>query len=100
MRHIAESSGAPSESPPRSSDVDIHALDRGLLSAVERFFAGLAEERPSIDVQCLKRALGIQSDELAARVLTAFDRDRDGSIDRDDFIQSIRRLVRGTPDRS
>jgi predicted ferric reductase/Ca2+-binding EF-hand superfamily protein len=96
VRAIADEA-APSEGPPRSSDTSIHALDRDLMVGVERFFSDVSEDRPNIDVACLKRALEIQNDELAARVLAVFDRDRDGLVDRDDFVESMRQLVRGTP---
>jgi NADPH oxidase 5 len=70
--------------------------DSGLLTTLERAFRRYAGADARIDVHELKAALGLESEYLARRVLMAFDRDGDGTIDREEFIQGVRELVLGT----
>lgn len=70
---------------------------RSIVTVLDRAFAHLAGDDAVIDVQELKRALGIQAEYLARRVMAGFDTDGDGVIRRDEFIEGARRLVMGTP---
>lgn len=70
--------------------------DAQLLAKLERAFARLAGADACIDAAELKAALGLRSDYLAKRVLARFDRDGDGMIRRDEFLEGVRRLVFGT----
>jgi predicted ferric reductase/Ca2+-binding EF-hand superfamily protein len=49
-----------------------------------------------MDVDDLKRALGLRSEYLTRRVLAGFDRDGDGFISRDEFLTGVRALLLGT----
>ncbi|HEX4337582.1 MAG TPA: EF-hand domain-containing protein [Polyangiaceae bacterium] len=82
--------------PHSSSDGELHPIDAELLSHLERRFAELSGEDQRISVMELRHALKIRSEELARRVLVAFDRDADGHIDVDDFLGSVRRLLLGS----
>lgn len=62
---------------------------------LESAFARHAGEDRRIDLAELRRALGLRSEYLARRVLAAFDRDRDGTIDKDEFLEGVRKLVFG-----
>jgi predicted ferric reductase/Ca2+-binding EF-hand superfamily protein len=75
-----------------------HPVDRRLLAELERAFAQHAGRDGRIDLAELRAALGLRSEYLARRVLAAFDRDHDGTIDRDEFLEGVRKLVLG-PDR-
>ncbi len=70
--------------------------DARLLSALERAFAKHAGADGVIDVAELKRALGLRSEYLARRVLTAFDLDGDGVIRKDEFLEGVRKLCLGS----
>ncbi len=74
----------------------ISQLDARLLSALERAFRGHAGADARIDPAELQRALGLRSEYLARRVFQAFDRDGDGWIDRQEFLEGARSLVFGT----
>ena len=85
------------EVPPRStSDDALHPVDAELLEHLERRFSELSGADRLISVAELGRALNLRSEELARRVLTAFDRDHDGHIDAGDFLGSVRRLLLGS----
>ena len=87
----------PQSLPPRSSpDRALHPLDEGLLERLETRFFRHAGADGRIDAKELAEALGLRSEELAKRVLSAFDRDADGAIDVDDFLGSVRRLLFGS----
>src|SRR5579885_3228548 len=73
------------------------AENRSIVEVLDRAFAHLAGHDAVIDVQELKRALGIEAEYLARRVMAGFDTDGDGVIRRDEFIEGARRLVMGTP---
>lgn len=88
-----------SDDPPRAltgTSPRPSSLDAALLAALERSFARLAGEDACIDAQEFKTALGLRSDYLAERVLRRFDRDGDGLVRRDEFLEGVRRLVFGT----
>lgn len=71
--------------------------DAELLAILERAFAHHAGGDAVIDEADLKRALGLRSDYLVGRVFRAFDRDGDGSIRKDEFLDGVRALVSGSP---
>ena len=70
---------------------------RSILAVLDRAFSHLAGKDAVIDVNELRRALGIEAEYLARRVMAGFDTDGDGVIRRDEFIEGARRLVMGTP---
>jgi Ca2+-binding EF-hand superfamily protein len=70
--------------------------DERLLDALERAFARHAAGSENIDAGRLKQALGLRSEYLAQRVLAAFDRNGDGVISRDEFMDGVRALVFGS----
>ena len=72
------------------------AADERLLDALEKAFARHAARAEHIGVEQLKAALGLRSDYLARRVLSVFDRNGDGVIDRDEFMDGVRALVFGS----
>jgi predicted ferric reductase/Ca2+-binding EF-hand superfamily protein len=69
---------------------------RSLVAVLDRAFAHLAGDDAVIDVHELRRALGIEAEYLARRVMAGFDTDGDGVIRRDEFIEGARRLVMGS----
>ena len=69
--------------------------DNELLQLLERAFARHAGADARIDADELQKALGLRSLYLARRVLAAFDRDGNGTIERDEFLQAVRRLLFG-----
>ncbi len=71
--------------------------DSALLQTLERAFAHLAGADAVIDVKELQRALGLQTEYLARRVMSGFDLDGDGVIRRDEFLEGVRMLVLGSP---
>jgi len=70
---------------------------RSIVAVLDRAFAHLAGKDAVIDVHELQRALGIEAEYLARRVMAGFDTDGDGLIRRDEFIEGARRLVMGPP---
>lgn len=72
-------------------------LDAQLLRVLERAFAHHAGSDARLDAADLKRALGLQSDFLARRIFAAFDRDGDGQVSRDEFLNGVRALVLSGP---
>jgi predicted ferric reductase/Ca2+-binding EF-hand superfamily protein len=70
---------------------------RSLVAVLDRAFAHLAGDDAVIDVHELRRALGIEAEYLARRVMAGFDTDGDGVIRRDEFMEGARRLVMGEP---
>jgi len=71
------------------------AADKELLQLLERAFARHAGADARIDANELQKALGLHSLYLARRVLAAFDRDGNGTIERDEFLQAVRQLLLG-----
>ena len=72
------------------------AADERLLATLEKAFTRHAGAAPHIDLDSLKAALGLRSDYLAQRVLSAFDENGDGVIGREEFLRGVRKLVFGT----
>ncbi len=70
--------------------------DQRLIALLERAFAHHAGDDAVIDAEKLRKALGLHSPYLAGRVLAAFDTNRDGVIQRDEFLAGVRALVFGT----
>jgi predicted ferric reductase/Ca2+-binding EF-hand superfamily protein len=70
-------------------------LDARLIASLERAFAAHAGTDGVIDEAELQRALGLRSPYLAKRVLALFDRNKDGLVQRDEFIAWAKRLVNG-----
>jgi NADPH oxidase 5 len=71
-------------------------VDEKLVSAVERAFTEHAGPDGVIDVAELQRALGLRSEYLARRVLASLDRDKDGVIRREEFVDGVKKLVFGS----
>jgi predicted ferric reductase/Ca2+-binding EF-hand superfamily protein len=63
------------------------------MGMLEKAFKQHAGADNRIDQAELKKALGLRSDYLASRVMSAFDRDHNGSIDKDEFLEGVRKLV-------
>jgi Ca2+-binding EF-hand superfamily protein len=63
-----------------------------LLLSLERAFAQHAGADGVIDLQDLRRSLGLKSEYLVRRVLAAFDLDADGLIQKEEFLAGVRRL--------
>ncbi|MEP7050221.1 MAG: EF-hand domain-containing protein [Pseudomonadota bacterium] len=72
------------------------AIDARLLASLERAFASHAGKDGVIDEAELQRALGLRSQYLARRVLAIFDGNRDGVIQKDEFLAWATRLLRGS----
>ena len=72
------------------------AIDRELLGLLERAFARQAGKATHIDAIQFQQALGLQSEYLAQRVFSLFDRDASGTIERDEFLQGVERLMLGS----
>jgi predicted ferric reductase/Ca2+-binding EF-hand superfamily protein len=70
--------------------------DARLIKTLEKAFAGHVGDGGAIDLPHLKAALGLRSDFLARRVLTAFDINGDGLIQVEEFVAVVKRLVLGT----
>ncbi len=71
-------------------------IDAKLLARLEQAFAHHAGDDAKIDAKELQKALGLRSEYLAARVLSAFDTNQDGVIDKGEFLAGVRALVFGT----
>lgn len=71
-------------------------VDQRLVTALMRAFGTHAGEDHVIDAADLQRALGLKSEYLARRLLSRFDRDGDGVVRRDDFLDGVQRLVLGS----
>jgi Ca2+-binding EF-hand superfamily protein len=63
---------------------------------LERAFAQHAGADARIDAKELMKALGLRSEYLAWRILVAFDANRDGVIDKAEFLAGVQALVFGT----
>src|SRR6516164_9373435 len=70
--------------------------DERLLDTLAKAFTRHAGGAEHIDVGKLKEALGLRSDYLAQRVFSAFDRNGDGVISRDEFMDGVRALMFGS----
>lgn len=72
------------------------SIDRELLGILERSFKAHAGADSVIDLGDLRAALGVQNEYFARRVLKVLDRNGDGVIKRDEFLDGIRTLIAGT----
>lgn len=73
------------------------AIDSAMMKKLELAFARLAAADAVIDPAELKAALGLKSDYLANRVFSLFDTNKSGTIDKEEFLAAVRKLVLGTP---
>lgn len=71
-------------------------VDQRLITALSRAFGAHAGPDRMIDAEDLRKALGLRSEYLAKRLLRRFDRDGDGVVRRDDFLDGVQRLVLGS----
>jgi len=81
--------------PPRTQGA-LHPLDEVLLDALHHAFSLHAGESENLDVQKLQSILDLKNPLLAQRLLKVFDRDGDGIISRDEFLERVRRLIYGS----
>ncbi len=70
--------------------------DEALVDMLERAFAHHAGDDARIDAEELRKAIGLRSPYLAGRVLAAFDTNRNGTIEKGEFLEGVRALVFGT----
>ncbi|HXS18954.1 MAG TPA: EF-hand domain-containing protein, partial [Polyangiaceae bacterium] len=105
LRHSARPVAAPSirfsrpqaqlSHPPRTQGA-LHPLDEVLLDALHHAFSLHAGESEMLDVHKLQSILDLKNPLLAERLLKVFDRDGDGIISRDEFLERVRRLIYGS----
>ncbi|MEO6602497.1 MAG: EF-hand domain-containing protein [Polyangiaceae bacterium] len=79
-----------------SSNSEISPGDAELLRLLERAFAHHAGGDARLDVDDLRRALGLRSEYLTRRIFGAFDRNGDGQISKGEFFAGVRALVTGS----
>lgn len=72
------------------------SIDRELLSILERGFAHHAGGDAVIDLADLQRALRVRNEYFARRVLAVLDRDGDGVVRKDEFLEAVRALIVGS----
>ncbi|MDB4996084.1 MAG: putative ferric reductase [Myxococcaceae bacterium] len=72
------------------------STDEHLLERLERAFDVHAGADAVIDAGDLKRALGFRDDYLAKRMLAAFDTDKDGVLQKGEFLAAVRKIMFGT----
>ena len=72
------------------------AIDLALVTLLDRAFAHHAGADAAIDPKELQRALGLRSEYLARRVMSAFDTDGDGVVRREEFLAGVRALIFGS----
>ncbi len=72
------------------------SIDRELLGILERSFAAHAGADEVIDLADLQKALGMQNEYFARRVLKVLDQNGDGVLKRDEFLAGIRSLIAGS----
>lgn len=80
--------------PPSSRDSP--SLDPRLVEALTQTFEAQAGSDRAIDVEDFQRALKIRSDFLARRMFAILDRDGNGRVSREEFLEAVRRLVFGS----
>jgi NADPH oxidase 5 len=78
-------------SSPPSSAANLHFLE-----LLRKAFAHHAGKDARIDRSELQKALGLQSEFLAGRVLECFDKDKNGFITLDEFLGGVRTLIFGS----
>jgi len=76
--------------------VTASSIDRELLLTLEAAFRKHAGKDRVIDAAELQRALGLRSEYLAKRVMRALDRNGDGVLSKDEFMEAVNALVFGT----
>ncbi len=74
----------------------VSTTDAALLATLERAFAHHAGGDARIDIDELKRALGLRSTHLTRRVMSCFDENGDGVISKQEFLDGVRALLLGT----
>ncbi len=70
--------------------------DSQLIDTLERAFTAHAGTDARIDVEEMRGVLGLRSEAIARKMFAIFDENRDGSISREEFIGSVRKLVAGS----
>ena len=80
--------------PPSSRQLP--SLDPALLEVLHETFQNHAGGDQQIDAGDLQRSLKIHSEFLAQRILTILDRDGNGQVSREEFLDAVRRLVFGS----
>ena len=83
----------PSLPPPSSGPLP---LDDALLAQIHQCFGNLAGPESVLDSAKLKRSLDVESVFIAERVLSVFDRNRDGLVNRVEFVRGVPRLLFGS----
>lgn len=80
--------------PPSSRQAP--SLDPDLVAVLQETFQKHAGADQQIDAGDLQRSLKIHSEFLAQRILAILDRDGNGRVTRDEFLDAVRRLVFGS----
>jgi predicted ferric reductase/Ca2+-binding EF-hand superfamily protein len=80
---------------PASSNLPL-TLDPALLARVHQCFKNLAGPESVLDAEKMKRCLRVESVFLAERMLAVFDKDRDGLVNRVEFVRGVPRLLFGS----
>jgi predicted ferric reductase/Ca2+-binding EF-hand superfamily protein len=75
----------------------LSVADAELLAVLNAAFAHHAGKDGRLDLDDLRRALGLRSEYLTRRIFDAFDSNRDGIIQKEEFLAGVRALVLGTP---
>ena len=75
----------------------LSAADADLLKVLDAAFAHHAGKDGRLDLDDLRRALGLRSEYLTRRIFDAFDSNHDGIIQKEEFLAGVRALVLGAP---
>jgi predicted ferric reductase/Ca2+-binding EF-hand superfamily protein len=75
----------------------LSAADAELLRVLETAFAHHAGADRRLDLDDLRRTLGLRSEYLTRRIFDAFDVNHDGIIQKEEFLAGVRALVLGAP---
>ncbi len=68
------------------------------ISKMKKNFILFAGADLSMDKTELKKVLGLKDDDLVAKIFNVIDKDKSGSIDCDEFVLSIEKIIYGTED--